>query len=86
MRRILACLRSDFVYLSYLDHDRITADTQAVTHLAFLSMAYTWKTMGTFPWENPSYVGGIENVKILIALRIVSAKWHVYAGGFTRIR
>lgn len=43
-------------------------------------MANTWRTMGTFPWENPSYVGGIENVKVLISLRIVSAKWHVYAG------
>ncbi|KAI9025699.1 hypothetical protein DFJ74DRAFT_665283 [Hyaloraphidium curvatum] len=81
VKHILSCLHSDFVCLpSYLDHDRITADTQAVTHLAFLSMVHTWRVMGTFPWENPSYVGGIENVKILISLRIISAKWHVYAG------
>ncbi len=32
-------LKSEIVQLnSYLEHDRITADTQAVTHLAFLSM------------------------------------------------
>ena len=34
-----ASLKSQIVRLnSYLEHDRITADTQAVTHLAFLSM------------------------------------------------
>lgn len=36
VERVLSCLKSDFVYLSYKDHDRITADTQAATHLAFL--------------------------------------------------
>ncbi|RUP47008.1 hypothetical protein BC936DRAFT_146228, partial [Jimgerdemannia flammicorona] len=34
--RVLSCLESDFVFLSYKEHDRITADTQAVTHAAFL--------------------------------------------------
>jgi hypothetical protein len=34
----------------------------------------------TFKWENSSYVGGIENVKVLMTLRIYSSKWHVYAG------
>src|ERR1700744_2492929 len=33
-----------------------------------------------FPWENASYVGGIDNVKILTTLRIFSYKAHVYAG------
>jgi len=80
MERILECMNSDVVELSYLEHDRITADTQAVTHLAFLSMGTAWKTMGQFPWEDESYVGGIDNVKVLMALRIYSNKWHVYAG------
>ncbi|KAJ3281629.1 prephenate dehydrogenase (NADP(+)) [Borealophlyctis nickersoniae] len=78
--RILDSLQSNVVYLSYDEHDRITADTQAATHVAFLSMGTAWKVQSTFPWENPSYVGGIENVKILMALRIYSQKWHVYAG------
>jgi len=61
-------------------HDRITADTQAVTHAAFLSMGTAWAANRQFPWEIPRYVGGIENVKINITLRIYSNKWHVYAG------
>ncbi|TPX38489.1 hypothetical protein SeMB42_g06712 [Synchytrium endobioticum] len=77
VKRVLAALESEFVYLSYLEHDKITADTQAVTHLAFLSMGTAWKAMGAYPWENAS---GIENVKILMALRIYGNKWHVYAG------
>lgn len=61
-------------------HDRITADTQAVTHAAFLSMGTAWHANSQFPWEVPRYVGGIENVKINITLRIYANKWHVYAG------
>ncbi|CAB4396908.1 unnamed protein product [Rhizophagus irregularis] len=78
--RVLSCMESEFVKLSYKEHDRITADTQAVTHLAFLSMGTAWKTQRQFPWETPQYVGGIENVKVHMALRIYSNKWHVYAG------
>jgi prephenate dehydrogenase (NADP+) len=77
---VLRCLRSKQVYLTAADHDRITADTQAVTHMAFLSMGKAWHSMAEFPWENVRYVGGIENVKINLCLRIYSQKWHVYAG------
>ncbi|CAG8663880.1 7539_t:CDS:10 [Cetraspora pellucida] len=78
--RVLSCLKSRFVVLSYKEHDRIMADTQAVTHVAFLSMGTAWKTQQQFPWATPQYVGGIENVKVHMALRIYSNKWHVYAG------
>lgn len=37
--RVLSCLESQVVKLSYKEHDRITADTQAVTHVAFLGYA-----------------------------------------------
>lgn len=33
---ILRPLQSRYVYLSYEDHDVVTANTQAVTHAAFL--------------------------------------------------
>ncbi len=36
--------------------------------------------MQQFPWEGARYIGGIENVKINIMLRIYAQKWHVYAG------
>lgn len=80
VERILSCLGSKHVKLTADQHDRITADTQAVTHAAFLSMGTAWAANKQFPWEIPRYVGGIENVKINITLRIYSNKWHVYAG------
>jgi prephenate dehydrogenase (NADP+) len=43
-------------------------------------MGGAWRAEGKFPWEVPRYVGGIENVKINVTLRIYANKWHVYAG------
>ena len=77
---VFQCLRSKIVYLTAKEHDHITADTQAVTHAAFLSMGKAWHANTEFPWELSRYVGGIENVKINLMLRIYSQKWHVYAG------
>lgn len=80
VKRILSCLGSNYVPLTAERHDRITADTQAVTHAAFLSMGTAWYSNNQFPWEINRYVGGIENIKCNIMLRIYSNKWHVYAG------
>ncbi|CUS11705.1 unnamed protein product [Tuber aestivum] len=77
---ILSCFHSKLVYLSAEEHDTITADTQAVTHAAFLSMGTAWAANNQFPWEVTRWQGGIENVKINLTLRIYSNKWHVYAG------
>lgn len=77
---IVRCLNSKVVYLSAAEHDKITADTQAVTHAAFLSMGVAWKEINQYPWETPRWVGGMENAKINISMRIYSNKWHVYAG------
>jgi prephenate dehydrogenase (NADP+) len=43
-------------------------------------MGAAWAANGQFPWEIPRYLGGIENVKINVTLRIYSNQWHVYAG------
>jgi prephenate dehydrogenase (NADP+) len=43
-------------------------------------MGKAWHANAQFPWEIARYVGGIENVKINLTLRIYSQKWHVYAG------
>ncbi|CAI5759314.1 unnamed protein product [Candida verbasci] len=80
IKSLVSCLNSKQVNLSAKEHDRITADTQAVTHAAFLSMGVAWKSMNQYPWKTPKWVGGIENAKINISLRIFSNKWHVYAG------
>ena len=65
---------------TYQEHDKITADTQAVTHVGFESMGTAWKNAGVYPWENASYVGGVDNVKVLMTLRIYGGKAHVYSG------
>jgi prephenate dehydrogenase (NADP+) len=36
VERIFASFQSKYVYLSYEEHDLVTANTQAVTHAAFL--------------------------------------------------
>lgn len=43
-------------------------------------MGTAWRCSGDYPWETGRYPGGIETVKINIMIRILSAKWHVYAG------
>src|SRR5687767_5989409 len=58
---VLTCLGSKIVYLSAQEHDRITANTQAATHAAFLSMGKAWHANQQFPWALTRYVGGIEN-------------------------
>ncbi|KAJ9109098.1 hypothetical protein QFC21_000426 [Naganishia friedmannii] len=80
VEQILESFKSRYVHLTYEEHDLVTANTQAVTHAAFLSMGTAWKNSQDYPWETSRYVGGIEIVKINIALRIYSNKWHVYAG------
>lgn len=80
VERIMSCFKSNFVYLTYEEHDTVTANTQAVTHAAFLSMGTAWACSNQYPWEAVRWVGGIETVKVNICLRIYSAKWHVYAG------
>jgi prephenate dehydrogenase (NADP+) len=81
MLDLFTAIGSDIVELSdFHEHDKIVADTQAVTHVGFESMGTAWMSAGFFPWENASYIGGIDNVKILTTLRIFSYKAHVYAG------
>lgn len=81
MTDLLSALGSIIVEMvDYHEHDKIVADTQAVTHMGFESMGTAWKNAGFFPWENASYIGGIDNVKILITLRIFSYKAHIYGG------
>ncbi|THH12662.1 hypothetical protein EW146_g7491 [Bondarzewia mesenterica] len=77
---ILRPLQSRYVYMTYDEHDLVTANTQAVTHAAFLSMGTAWASASSYPWEHGYYVGGIETVKVNIMLRIFSNQWHVYAG------
>jgi len=80
VKTLVSCLKSKVVELTADEHDKITADTQAVTHAAFLSMGVAWHKMKLYPWQTSRWIGGLENAKINISLRIFSNKWHVYAG------
>ena len=81
MMDVLAVLESDISEMSdYHMHDKIVADTQSTTHVGFESMGTAWKNAGFYPWESNSYLGGIDNVKILTTLRIFSYKAHIYGG------
>ena len=81
VKKDLGELGSNIVELpDYTQHDKITADTQAVTHTGFLSMATAWKNAGHYPWENPSYQSSLDAVKILLSMRILSGKSHLYGG------
>ncbi|KAF9219989.1 Prephenate dehydrogenase [Gyrodon lividus] len=80
VENIFQCFKSRYVYLTYEDHDLVTANVQAVTHAAFLTMGTAWASQRSYPWEQGHYVGGIETVKVNIMLRIYANKWHVYAG------
>ena len=78
---IYSALGSEIIEIeTYLQHDQIMADTQAVTHMGFESMGTAWKNSGFYPWDHGAYSTGIDNVKILTTLRIFSYKAHVYAG------
>ncbi|KAJ7221379.1 hypothetical protein GGX14DRAFT_492325, partial [Mycena pura] len=77
---ILRSFGSRFVYLSYDEHDLVTANTQGVIHAAFLTMGTAWAARQAYPWEHGAYVGGIETAKVNLTLRIYSNQWHVYAG------
>jgi prephenate dehydrogenase (NADP+) len=100
-------LGSRIVEMDCDTHDRVTADTQVITHVGyacptaqrshslramhpdpwaaigrFLAMGTAWANARVYPWENRAYVGGIDNAKILMALRIYGMKHHVYSGAF----
>lgn len=77
---ISKALRTNLVVMDYLEHDRITADTQVNTHVAFESMGAAWVNSGCFPWETPTYSSGLDNAKIAACLSIFANKSHVYSG------
>ncbi len=61
-------------------HDRMMADIQAVTHIGFESIGTAFMHRKIYPWENSLHPNGLDNVKLLMTLRIYSYKFHVYSG------
>ncbi|OLY83441.1 putative prephenate dehydrogenase [NADP(+)] [Smittium mucronatum] len=77
---ILKSLESEMLFITAEEHDKITANTQAATHICYLSLGTAWKNQGYYPWENPMFSHNIDNVKISITLHIYGSKSHVYSG------
>ncbi|MGL4632085.1 MAG: prephenate dehydrogenase/arogenate dehydrogenase family protein [Leadbetterella sp.] len=68
------------VLKSAKEHDKLMADVQVVTHIGFESLGTAFMHRKSFPWETENHVRGIDNIKILLTMRIYSYKPHVYAG------
>lgn len=64
----------------FKEHDSMMADIQVVTHVGFESLGTAFMHRGVYPWEDKSQIQGIDNIKLLLTLRIFSYKSHVYSG------
>jgi prephenate dehydrogenase (NADP+) len=81
IKKLYADLGSKIEVLeNHEQHDKLMADVQVVTHIGFESLGTAFMHRKTFPWESNSKIAGIDNIKILLTLRIYSYKAHVYAG------
>ncbi len=81
VKKVLKALEYSILPVSSaVEHDILTANVQAVTHLGFQSMGTAWMRAGFFPWMHNSYSNQIDAVKYLMMLRIFSGKPHVYSG------
>src|SRR3989338_8241184 len=73
--QVFGALESNIVEgITYIEHDRITAETQVATHLAFEAMGTGWKDAGCYPWYDANYASGIDDIKVLMTLRIMGGK------------
>ncbi len=78
---LLSVLKSKIEILpDYQAHDKMMADIQVVTHIGFESIGTSFMHRKIFPWENPLHTSGLDNLKMLLTLRIFSYKHHVYSG------
>lgn len=48
---VYSLLESKIVEMNYQEHDRITANTQVVTHLGFEAMGTAWKVQYLFEFQ-----------------------------------
>lgn len=65
---------------SFKQHDAMMADVQVITHVGFESLGTAFMRRKVFPWEDKSQIHGLDNIKLLLTLRIFSYKPHVYSG------
>ena len=80
-KAILSVIGSKIQVLDdYHAHDKMMADVQVITHVGFESVGTAFMHRRVFPWEIENQIHGIDNIKLLLTLRIYSYKAHVYSG------
>lgn len=78
---LLRPLGPKIVYLaSANEHDKITADTQVLTHFTLFTMGDAWRRLNMNPSAHPTYQNSIDDLKALMALRLLSQNLDVYTG------
>ncbi len=81
IEKLLSPLSPKIVYLhSAAEHDKITADTQVLTHFSYFSMGAAWKELGIMPSSHPTYQNPLDDLKSLMAQRLLSQNLDVYTG------
>ncbi|MBI2141369.1 prephenate dehydrogenase [Candidatus Woesearchaeota archaeon] len=81
LEELLRPLGPKVVYLTSSDeHDKITADTQVLTHFTLFTMGDAWRRLGITPSAHPTYQNPIDDLKALMTQRLLSQNLDVYTG------
>ncbi|XBW36447.1 hypothetical protein QEN19_002025 [Hanseniaspora menglaensis] len=74
------CFESDKKFLTFIKHDKTTANTQGLTHCAFINMGKAWYLMGKYPWlYDNNNTNPLEVFKVNLTFRIYGNPPHVYS-------
>ncbi|GMM41799.1 prephenate dehydrogenase (NADP(+)) [Hanseniaspora uvarum] len=67
-------------YMTFLQHDKTTANTQGLTHCVFINMGRAWFNMGKYPWlYDSNNTNPLEVVKVNLTFRIFGNNSHIYS-------
>lgn len=66
--------------MSAFEHDRSTANTQALMATIFLSLGTAFRSQGSVLVVSEAFVPYIVETAVTLVSRIYAQKWHVYAG------
>lgn len=74
------CFESNKKFLTFMQHDKITANTQGLTHCVFINMGKAWYLMGKYPWlYDNNNTNPLEVFKVNLTFRIYGNHPHIYS-------
>lgn len=66
--------------MTFLQHDKTSANTQGLTHCVFINMGRAWYKTGTYPWlYDSNNTNPLEVVKVNLTFRIFGNNSHIYS-------